>query len=129
MMVWYIFNLQKDFPHWVNTSLTLEYLSFTYLLFFVCVWEHKFYSIAANYSYTTKCQVSSPVVTMLYIRSSDLTHLITESLYPFISLYFAHPSLRQPPFYSVSVSLFFQTSHIRILCSIFLFLSGLFHLA
>ena len=47
------------------------------------------------------------VTTMLYIRSPEITHFITESLHPLktVSLFSPTPSIWKPPLYSASRSL------------------------
>lgn len=68
----------------INTSITLHIcLPCPFFL----VRTFKFYFLT-NFSYKI---VLSVVVTMLYLRSSNLIHLITESLDPFTNLYFHQP--------------------------------------
>lgn len=64
------------------------------------------------------------VVTILYVRSSDLTHLITGNLYSLanISSFPPLPSLWQPSFYSVSRSLAFLRFSIKVRSLLFVFL-------
>ena len=71
------------------------------------------------------------IVTILDIRSEDLTNLITETLYfLLISLYFPYFPALATTFYSLFLSLTFLRSHKEVTpCSICLFLSDLFYLA
>ena len=74
--------LREDSPHLlISTSITLH----IYLLF----GENKFYFLRKFQLYNT---VLSTIISMFYIRSSDLIHLIAESLYLFTNL-----SLFPPP--------------------------------
>ena len=52
----------------------------SYLLLLVVLKTLKFYSLSKSQLYN---MVLSTIFTILYIRQSDLIHLITESLYPF----------------------------------------------
>lgn len=72
-MMLYIY-LMKGFPHGVNKSV----ISHIYLC--VCVCEHLSSVLLTNFNYTI---VLLMIVTVLYVRYSELTHIITESLYPF----------------------------------------------
>ena len=76
----------------------------------------------------------SAIVTILYIRSSDLIHHTTESLHHFTNLSLFHP----PPTESLATafllyvsmsSFFFKIPHISDTYSICLSLFDLFHLA
>ena len=78
-----------------------------------CVWEHL--SSTLFNKYQADNTVLSAIVTMLFIRSSDLSHLITESLYPFTNpfLFPPIPSSWQPPFYSLFLRIqLFKIQHI-----------------
>ena len=75
----------------------------------------------------------STTVTLLYIRSSDHIHLVTESLYPFSNLSFPFPDSPAPVNYfllSVAVSLVFKNIfrlYINVIpCSIYLSYEKLF---
>lgn len=86
-------------------------------------WSHT-YSI--HFSRKSFFPVLSTVIIIPYIRSSDLIHLITGSLYTFfrVSPFLQFPSLWQPSFCSLFLSLiFFFRFHIQVIpCGIWLFL-------
>ena len=112
MMIWYTYILWKDSPRWVNIPR---------IYFFVCVRTFNFCSISRFQLYNT---VLSAVVTMFYIRSSDLIHSITECSYHFISFSLFLPPLATTFHFSVSMSstfFIFKIPHIVTLCSIFFF--------
>ena len=65
----------------------------------ICLWPHGLYSHGILYARILEWVAfpfsrGSTTVTMLYIRSSDLIHLITDGLYP-ITLFPLHPSSGQ----------------------------------
>ena len=88
------------------TTVVLVYTSITshnYHFFFV-VTIFKIYSLINFQIYNT---VLKYIITILYISSPELIHLITVSLYPLtnISPFPPPTNFWQPPFYSVSMSL------------------------
>ena len=73
IMIWYIYIMKRFFPSlWYIYHLTC-------LPFCECVWKHLSSTLSRFQLYNA---VLSTVVTVLHIRSSDLIHLVTESLYP-----------------------------------------------
>lgn len=101
----YIYIVKIPTSIFIPTFITLD----TYL-FCVCMRTAKFYSLSKLQLYNTEL---STVVTMLYIISSDLIHLIPQSLYSHLPTlpYFPHPSSPWlPRFYSLPlwVWLFFS---------------------
>lgn len=83
-MIWYAYTFWNDYHnHLINTSNT----SHSSYLFCMCERKLKIYSLCKFQVCNT---IFLTVVTMLYIKSSELFHSITESLYPW-------PTFPQPP--------------------------------
>ena len=86
VMIWYTYILWKDpSTELINTSiLHLTYLSL--------LWEHLGSIFLANFIYTIQCY-HLLWLGHIYIKSSNLIHLINESLYPFTNLSLFLPTL------------------------------------
>lgn len=117
MVIWFMYTLWKDSPCLIN--LHTHYLTYLYCFFFLCVCVYvrrvKFYFLSRFQLYN---KVLSTIVTTIYIRSWDLIHRATESLYPFAnlsSLFLPPCSPWQPLFYSLFlwVWLFKKIPHIN----------------
>ena len=73
----HIHNVKRSDPEFINISITSRIYPCVRACACVRVWEHLTFTLLANVSYVT---VLPTVVTMSYIRSSDLVHFIAESL-------------------------------------------------
>ena len=85
-VTWYTYTLWKDFH---SPPLHLGNSHIHHLTYLSCVWDHLSSTLLVNFSCTI---MLSPAVTVFYTRSSVLTHLRADSLYPFNNLsLFPHP--------------------------------------
>ena len=114
VVYWYL-----EYTEWFDTCIhyerspTIELINTpiaSYVYLFVWGRTPNFYSLSKFQLYTA---VWSTIVIMLYIRSSDLTHLVTESLYPFTRVLATSPW--QPLFYCTfcfyEFKFFFQSTY------------------
>ena len=92
VMTWHTYTLWKDSPYWV----TLHIHHLTYLFVFIYFFMR---TVTVSLSkFQLNNTVLSAVVTMLHIRSSDLIHLVSESLFLFTNFsLFLPPSPHPPP--------------------------------
>ena len=108
MIMWYMYILWGYF-----NRVNYQIYHLTYLAIFIV----RNQCLLANFSY--KIWVLSSIIIMLCIRSSDLIHLITGSLYPSTGLFLGPLLLspwQQPLLYSVSIRMmwlffFFKMPH------------------
>ena len=105
-MTWYLYMLWSvSTVRLVNTSFTSLHCCFVVL---VMMRTLKHYSHSSFQVYNA---ILSPAVTMLYMRSLELTYLVTKSLYPWLTFpHFPTHWLLQPLFYSISMSSLFLDS-------------------
>ena len=91
MMIWYMYTLWK---YSSKKNQCIHYIIYLPSVC-VCVKTFKLFRLRKFQFYST---VSFTVITMLYIRFSDLIHFILENWYPFTNLFLPAPKPWQPLF-------------------------------
>ena len=106
--------LWKDSPHEVKLTYPSPFFLSFFFFFFVRIF--KFYSLSKFKLYNT---VLSTVITILYIRSSDLTCLITESLLSFTNLSLSSPPPPSPLTAAPVTSFLLSVSFVTLILNVF----------